>query len=215
VAGCCEISRGVCSSPRSSFSAWGKSSTVCRGFANEIPPVKDNVVYYSFDLFEKQSKEKENQFGRKRYSSGFYLLHRSCLPEIHSFTLQEIVAANVLFPDRLQFTETRKPQSATNPCLRCFLFSKENKMIRGSRPLSLMLLGAALASGVGVACASHPYRVYDPYYTDYHVWNNDEVVYYNRWAGETHRDPHRDFRKLNKDDQKQYWTWRHNHEEHH
>ena len=75
-------------------------------------------------------------------------------------------------------------------------------MIRGSRPLSVMLLGAALASGVGVACASHPYRVYDPYYTDYHVWNNDEVVYYNRWSAETHRDPHRDFRHLNKDEQK-------------
>jgi hypothetical protein len=95
-----------------------------------------------------------------------------------------------------------------------FLFSKENNMIRGSRPLSVMLLGAALASGVGVACASHPYRVYDPYYTDYHVWNNDEVVYYNRWSAETHRDPHRDFRHLNKDEQKEYWTWRHNHGDH-
>jgi hypothetical protein len=28
---------------------------------------------------------------------------------------------------------------------------------------------------------------------------------------EAHRDPHRDFRKLDKDDQKQYWTWRHSH----
>jgi hypothetical protein len=27
------------------------------------------------------------------------------------------------------------------------------------------------------------YRVRDPYYNDYHVWNNDEVVYYNRLAG--------------------------------
>ena len=56
-------------------------------------------------------------------------------------------------------------------------------MSRGSHPLSTLLLAAALASSfAGIACGHHPYRVYDPYYTDYHVWNNDEVVYYNRWA---------------------------------
>jgi hypothetical protein len=89
-------------------------------------------------------------------------------------------------------------------------------MIRGSHPLSSLLLAAALASSLaGIGCAEHHYyRVYDPYYTDYHVWNDDEVGYYNRWAGETHRDAHRDFRKLNKDEQKEYWTWRHNHGDH-
>jgi hypothetical protein len=31
-------------------------------------------------------------------------------------------------------------------------------------------------SVVGTACAHHHYyRVYDPYYSDYHVWNHDEV----------------------------------------
>ncbi|MFZ2002740.1 MAG: hypothetical protein WA239_17130 [Candidatus Sulfotelmatobacter sp.] len=35
-------------------------------------------------------------------------------------------------------------------------------------------------------------RVYDPYYSDYHVWNDDEVVYYQQWAHEYHRDTHRD-----------------------
>jgi hypothetical protein len=86
----------------------------------------------------------------------------------------------------------------------------------GSRILSSSLLAVALASSVaGIACEHHAYRVYDPYYTDYHVWNNDEVVYYNRWSVETHRDPHRDFRHINKDEQKEYWTWRHNHEDHH
>jgi hypothetical protein len=93
-----------------------------------------------------------------------------------------------------------------------FFEYKEKKMIRGSRSLSSLLLAAALASTVaGLACENHPYRVYDPYYTDYHTWNNDEVVYYNQWSAETHRDPHRDFRKLPKDEQKEYWTWRHNH----
>src|SRR5579862_7342176 len=52
-------------------------------------------------------------------------------------------------------------------------------MSRGSGPLSSLLLAAALASSLaGIGCAEHhSYRVYDPYYTDYHTWNNDEVVY--------------------------------------
>ena len=85
-------------------------------------------------------------------------------------------------------------------------------MSRGSRTLSSLLLGAALAPSLaGVACAEHHvYRVYDPYYTDYHVWNDEEIVYYQRWCSETHRDPGRDFRKLSGEEQKEYWTWRHN-----
>jgi hypothetical protein len=95
---------------------------------------------------------------------------------------------------------------------------KEKDMSRGSHSLSSFLLAAALASTVaGIGCADHhavAVRVYDPYYTDYHVWNNDEVVYYHRWTAETHRDEHRDFRRLNKEEQKEYWTWRHNHGDH-
>ena len=85
-------------------------------------------------------------------------------------------------------------------------------MIRGSH-LSSLFLTAVLGSTIaGTACAEHhSYRVYDPYYTDYHVWNNDEAVYYRRWADQTHRDPNRDFRKLGSEEQKDYWTWRHNH----
>lgn len=89
-------------------------------------------------------------------------------------------------------------------------------MIRGSQVLSSLLLGGALVFSVaGLACESHHhYRVYDPYYTDYHVWNHDEDDYYRRWASENHRDPNRDFRKLPEGEQKQYWTWRHNHGDH-
>jgi hypothetical protein len=91
---------------------------------------------------------------------------------------------------------------------------QEKNMSRGSH-LSSLLLAVALASSVaGIACAEHHGRVYDPYYTDYHTWNHDEVVYYNRWVVETHRDPHRDYRHLKKDEQKEYWTWRHNHGDH-
>jgi hypothetical protein len=43
---------------------------------------------------------------------------------------------------------------------------------------------------MGTACAEHHHRVYDPYYSDYHVWNDDEVVYYRQWARDHHRDEH-------------------------
>lgn len=82
-----------------------------------------------------------------------------------------------------------------------------------SRCVNSLFLAAAMAAAVaGTACAErHHYRVYDPYYTDYHVWNDDEIVFYRQWADETHRDHHRDFRKLPTEEQKEYWTWRHNH----
>lgn len=84
-----------------------------------------------------------------------------------------------------------------------------------SRYLSSLLLALALASSVaGLGCEHRSYRVYDPYYTDYHDWNGAEVGYYHRWADETHRDPHRDFRRLPPNEQKEYWTWRHNHGDH-
>src|SRR5580692_7860615 len=69
----------------------------------------------------------------------------------------------------------------------------------------------AVRAGVG-------YRVYDPYYRDYHVWGDPEVTYYNQWVVETHR-PHTDYRRLRPEEQHQYWDWRHSrregHEEHH
>lgn len=89
-------------------------------------------------------------------------------------------------------------------------------MSGGSRPLRILALAATLASAAaGLACEHHYYRVYDPYYTDYHVWNQDEIVYYQRWCNETHRDWHRDFRHLPPGEQKEYWTWRHNHGDRH
>jgi hypothetical protein len=86
--------------------------------------------------------------------------------------------------------------------------------MKSSKYLASFSLAAALALSVAsVACAEHRHpRVYDPYYTDYHVWNDDEVTYYRQWSNETHRDAGRDFRKLPPEEQKEYWTWRHNRE---
>jgi hypothetical protein len=78
--------------------------------------------------------------------------------------------------------------------------------------LSTFALSAALAAPILITgCAVHA-RVYDPYYHDYHDWNG-ETVYYNRWETETHRD-HKEFKDRDKDEQKQYWDWRHKQDQH-
>jgi hypothetical protein len=80
------------------------------------------------------------------------------------------------------------------------------------RILGTLLLAAALISPVAITgCAARAsYRVYDPYYEDYHVWDGHENGFYLRWESETHRD-HRDFDKRDKNEQKEYWDWRHSH----
>ena len=56
---------------------------------------------------------------------------------------------------------------------------------------------------------SAPKEKHNPYYSDYHVWNDSEVGHYQQWSRENHRDSGRDFRKLPPEEQKEYWTWRH------
>jgi len=77
---------------------------------------------------------------------------------------------------------------------------------------SLFLAVAFLFSTITMGCAVRgSYRVYDPEYHDYHRWNHSEVVYYQRWEVETHRRDE-DFRRRSRDEQNEYWNWRHHHE---
>jgi hypothetical protein len=74
--------------------------------------------------------------------------------------------------------------------------------------LAPLMFAAILLSTVAITgCAP---RVYDPYHHDYHRWNHDEIVYYQRWENETHRQ-HVDFSKRSEGDKKEYWDWRHSH----
>ena len=88
-------------------------------------------------------------------------------------------------------------------------------MLFVTRYIRSILAAAALLSPVMITgCASHVgvgYRMYDPYYRDYHVWDGPELGYYNQWIIETHR-PHREFRRLPREERREYWTWRHNRE---
>jgi hypothetical protein len=78
------------------------------------------------------------------------------------------------------------------------------------RYLTSLLLAATLVSPVIFSgCAAHV-QYYDADHHDYHHWDNNEVVYYQRWEVETHRN-HVDFAKRNDDEKKEYWNWRHSH----
>jgi hypothetical protein len=79
---------------------------------------------------------------------------------------------------------------------------------------SLLLAAAFFVPAVTTGCATRTYRVYDPYYNDYHRWDRPETVYYHQWTVENHRED-RDFRRLNHDEQKEYWNWRHSHHNDH
>ena len=71
-------------------------------------------------------------------------------------------------------------------------------------PLLIAALGVApLVMG---ACAGH--RVYDPYYGDYHRWNDSEDGFYRRWEGETRR-AHLEFGLRPPEEQHIYFDWRH------
>lgn len=73
----------------------------------------------------------------------------------------------------------------------------------------VLFVAPVLAGGCS-AHATYGYRVYDNGYRDYHVYDRNEEVYYNRWVIETHH-PHREFRRLHKRDRDDYWKWRHDH----
>ena len=81
------------------------------------------------------------------------------------------------------------------------------------RKLSTCLLGAAIAASVlTTGCAVHA-GIYDPYYHDYHPVDG-EVVVYGQWETETHRE-HKELKDRDKKEQKEYWDWRHKHQDQH
>ena len=75
--------------------------------------------------------------------------------------------------------------------------------------VSVLLLGGSLALMAG--CAARV-GVYDPGYRDYHRWNaGEDRAYHTYWMENHGREPYRDFKKLNADQQNDYWKWRHGH----
>jgi hypothetical protein len=86
-------------------------------------------------------------------------------------------------------------------------------MVMRLRNIGSCLFGVALATALlTTGCAVHA-GYYDPYYHDYHPVAG-EVTFYSQWEKETHRD-HVDLKKRNDADKKEYWDWRHKHQDQH
>lgn len=97
-------------------------------------------------------------------------------------------------------------------------------MHKGCRYLGFVLLSAALAAPIANArplIQDHDehdrdrdqHRVYDPYHKDYHNWDDREDHVYRQWLEERHV-AYVDIDHLKKKEQREYWNWRHEHEEH-
>jgi hypothetical protein len=89
------------------------------------------------------------------------------------------------------------------------LFVREQQLMRDlSGNFAAMVLAVALVGPVFIAACEGEVRTYGVGYGDYDTWNHHEVVYYNNWEHETHRD-HVDFAKRSDAEQKEYYSWQH------
>ena len=83
-------------------------------------------------------------------------------------------------------------------------------MLRKKGFLGPLVLGAAMLAPVfAMGCAAHA-RYYDGYRADYHPWNDGEFRAYHVWLVER-RYEYRDFNRLSREQQRDYWRWRHDH----
>lgn len=85
-------------------------------------------------------------------------------------------------------------------------------MTRNRLVTSLFLAGALLTQVVMSGCVARVgvgYNARDRYHNDYHRWDDNEIRFYSQWNVETHRPSGREYRRLKRDEQREYWNWRH------
>jgi hypothetical protein len=83
------------------------------------------------------------------------------------------------------------------------------KRILNCMPSLVLALASVVASVGATGCGV---RYYDADHRDYHHWDRDEDRAYHEYWGERYpREPYRDYAKLNADQQRDYWNWRHGH----
>jgi hypothetical protein len=73
-----------------------------------------------------------------------------------------------------------------------------------------LVLGAGLCISLASTGCATRVSYYDEDHHDYHRWNNHEVVVYRSYYETNHR-PYREYNSLSKDEQHDYWKWRHEH----
>ena len=98
-------------------------------------------------------------------------------------------------------------------------------MQRTQQYLASLFLGAALVAPVGAQASFNPLddkhhdrddkkakHYYDREHKDYHDWDDHESAAYRHWLmEERHEKEYRDYPRLRREQQAEYWTWRHEH----
>ena len=85
------------------------------------------------------------------------------------------------------------------------------------RYVASLFLTAALAAPVAIMAAPVPQeasvqvRVYDKDHKDYHEWNEREEHAYRHWLQEERHREYHPWEKASREEQKEYWRWRHEH----
>ncbi len=54
-------------------------------------------------------------------------------------------------------------------------------------------------------------RLYDRDHKDYHNWDDRENRAYNRYLADQHRERKHEFKEESRENQRNYWRWRHEH----
>jgi len=81
------------------------------------------------------------------------------------------------------------------------------RILQNIAPLILRLTFAASIAATG--CAA---RYYDADHRDYHRWSDDEDrAYHNYWRERREHEEYREYARLNGEQRRDYWNWRHNH----
>jgi hypothetical protein len=87
-------------------------------------------------------------------------------------------------------------------------------MLRIKGYLGPLVLGAAMLAPILISGCAARVRYYDEYHSDYHRWDDGEARTYRVWLGERHYE-YREFNRLSRDEQREYWRWRHEHPDRH
>jgi len=88
------------------------------------------------------------------------------------------------------------------------------------RYLTALTLGVFLAVPVAMTAQDRDdhhdrdHRYYDAEHKDYHEWNEQENRAWRHWLEESHHH-YTDWAKANARERREYWKWRHDHQDWH
>ncbi len=80
------------------------------------------------------------------------------------------------------------------------------------RLVAVLVFGASLAAPVA-SFADEYHRYYDREHHDWHEWNDREARAYRHWLVEERHERYREYARLRARQRREYWEWRHAHED--